>query len=113
MSVVRFEIDNYQLTKGAVIKTVLGDEMKIVRSIVGCYGGDYILVFNFTDNESDFFKGHYDAKRLVASVFLPVNDMPVITDMLRNEKPVYAHINTNAPEQSTISTLHEPVGEGE
>lgn len=113
MSIIRFEIDNYQLTKGAAIKTVLGDQIKIVRGIIGCYGDDYILAFNFTDNTDDYYKSSYDSKRLVASLFLPLEDMSIITDMLRNEKPIYAHINTEFPEQSSISTMHEPVGEGE
>lgn len=113
MSIIRFEIDNYQLTKGAAIKAVLNGQNKTVRGIIGCYGDDHILAFNFTDNADDYCKSSYDSKRLVASVFLPLEDMMVIVDMLRNEKPIYAHINTEYPEQSSISTMHEPVGEGE
>lgn len=113
MSIIRFEIDNYQITKGAAIKTVLDGNTTLARGIVGCYGGDYILTFNFTDDAENYYKGFYDEQRLVASLFLPVSDMSVVIDILRNEKPIFAHINTKNPQQSSISTLHEPVGEGE
>lgn len=113
MSIVRFEIDNYQITKGAAIKTFVDGKLKLVRSIVGCYGDDYILSFNFTDDQSDYYTGFYDADRLVCSLFLPLSEMLSVVDMLRNEKPIFAHINTKNPEQSSLSTLHEPVGEGE
>lgn len=113
MSIVRFQIDNYQITKGASVKTVFDGNVKIVRGIVGCYGDDYILALNFTDKAEDLHKGFFDQTRKYASLFLPVSDMPVVIDMLRNEKPIYAHVDTKNPECSTVSTLHEPVGEGE
>ncbi len=39
--------------------------------------------------------------------------MPAFVDMLRNEKPIYGNIDTDAPGDAFISTLHEPVGEEE
>jgi hypothetical protein len=42
-------------------------------------------------------------------------DLPVIIDMLRNEKPVYLIFDTSEDSalNARISTLQEPVGEGE
>jgi hypothetical protein len=42
-------------------------------------------------------------------------DLPVIVDMLRNEKPVYLIYETSVSPgvNARISTLQEPVGEGE
>jgi hypothetical protein len=33
--------------------------------------------------------------------------------MLRNEKPVYAHLRGDRPEWTSVTTGKEPVGEGE
>ncbi len=49
----------------------------------------------------------------VAVSFLPISDMAPFVDVLRNEKPIYGNIDTDAPGESYISTLHEPVGEEE
>jgi hypothetical protein len=40
-------------------------------------------------------------------------DLPVIIDMLRNEKPIYVIYEPTGTNNSRISTTTEPVGEGE
>ena len=47
------------------------------------------------------------------AIFIPFNEMGIFLDMLRNEKPVYAHIDNNNPINSFLSTSSEPIGEGE
>jgi hypothetical protein len=43
-----------------------------------------------------------------------LHQLPVLVDMLRNEKPVYVYFNNdNGWDNSRISTADEPVGEGE
>jgi hypothetical protein len=34
-------------------------------------------------------------------------------DLVRNEKPVYAYLNSDKPQWNSISTSNEPVGEEE
>lgn len=43
----------------------------------------------------------------------PLEEMPRILDILRNEKPVYFHQYLDWPTMGLISTSEEPVGEGE
>jgi hypothetical protein len=47
----------------------------------------------------------------IYGLYYHYRDLPVIVDMLRNEKPVY--LIYNGPDNTRISTTAEPVGEGE
>jgi hypothetical protein len=47
------------------------------------------------------------------SLFFRHADMPLVIDMLRNEKPVFVHYIPDGTNNSRISTTSEPVGEGE
>jgi hypothetical protein len=37
----------------------------------------------------------------------------VLIDLLRNERPIYAHLRGDKPDWTSITTTKEPVGEGE
>jgi len=47
----------------------------------------------------------------VYGLFYGMSDMPIILDMLRNEKPIYLIYDGGL--NSRISTIEEAVGEGE
>jgi hypothetical protein len=46
-------------------------------------------------------------------MFMPYRDIGILVDILRNEKPIYAHLRADRPEWTSITTTKEPVGEGE
>ncbi|MEE8398781.1 MAG: hypothetical protein V3S89_07230 [Desulfobacterales bacterium] len=48
--------------------------------------------------------------RGIVNLFYPIEDGPGIIDMLRNEKPIFLHIEKS---QAFLSTSMEPIGEGE
>ncbi len=54
------------------------------------------------------------APSFVGRVFFQkhLRDMPLVVDLLRNERPVWAHLNTER-EIVVLMTGEEPVGEGE
>lgn len=58
-----------------------------------------------------------DAEQLASSSFsfhFHLHQLPVLIDMLRNERPVFVYFNNdNGWPNSRISTADEPVGEGE
>jgi len=45
-------------------------------------------------------------------LYYHISRMPVLIDMLRNEKPVYFHFWTGVEPNTHITTGKEPVGEG-
>jgi hypothetical protein len=49
----------------------------------------------------------------VGAVFVPFAQMPVYVDIVRNEGPVYARLDSDHPETMCLTTSEEPVGEGE
>lgn len=52
-----------------------------------------------------------DMKRV--SAHFTIDDYQNIVDLLRNEKPLYVHRNSQWPTMAVISTSKEPVGEAE
>ena len=49
----------------------------------------------------------------VGAIFLPFKEMGPIADLLRNEVPIYAYLNSNTLAWTGIRTTEEPVGEEE
>lgn len=48
-----------------------------------------------------------------ATAYLPADQYTWYIDLLRNEKPVYAYLNSDKPIANRLYTGKEPVGEGE
>jgi hypothetical protein len=81
------------------------------NSVIMLYGaGNYLGAAFFSTEDAPL----QTAKKYPSGVyglFYKNADLPVIIDMLRNEKPVYLIYNGDI--NSRISTTSEPVGEGE
>ncbi|NLE00545.1 MAG: hypothetical protein GX640_11790 [Fibrobacter sp.] len=113
MALVRFEIENYQVTIGPDLPSIVTNLDSKVVGIIGCYGKGYQLILNFVENGAVMPLSAYDEEKKTGSLYLPVSYMGTYIDILRNEKPVFAYCNSERPEWSNISTSYEPVGEGE
>ncbi len=113
MAKTQFEIINYQVTLGADLPGIVdGVETKVVANI-GCYGKKGKMMVNFIEVNHSFPKSSYDADKELGTMYLPIAQLPHYVDILRNEKPLFAYCNKNKPQWNSISTGHEPVGEGE
>ena len=55
----------------------------------------------------------YAVANKVGAIFLPFKEMPPFVDLLRNEKPIYAYLNSDKPEWNYVRSGPEPVGEEE
>ena len=55
----------------------------------------------------------YKPTTKVGAVFLPFDQMPPYVDLVRNERPIYAYMNSDRAEWNNISSGREPVGEEE
>ena len=112
MKSVRFEVKNYQITMGADMASIESGRDVKVCAIIGCYGDNYKLMINFVAENEGQPKGVYDAEKKTGAIYVPISRLPGYVDILRNEKPIFAHLNDKV-EWITIGTGHEPTGEGE
>lgn len=92
--------------------TAQGQAIKF-RGILVCTGGDHTFALYFLTEDSPVPNPTYLPERKRGVIYLPFKDMPPFVDMIRNEKPIYAYLNSNRPEWNRLSTSQEPVGEGE
>lgn len=113
MAVIRFPLENYQVSLGQSITSTWGGVSIRARGVIGCYGSDYRLVIYFLEDGSPIPKPQFIEKADLGAIFLPVSDYLPYIDLLRNEKPIYCSLDTDDPTQHHISTMHEPVGEEE
>jgi hypothetical protein len=88
-----------------------GRDVKVC-AIIGCYGNDYKLMINFVAENERQPKSVYDADKKTGAIFLPISRLVGYVDLLRNEKPLFVHLNEKV-EWITLGTGHEPIGEGE
>jgi hypothetical protein len=107
-----FLVERYQVTLGDHDSTWGGTTVR-TRGIVACFGEFLRLLFYFLPEGAATPDPIWIEDARVNVVFMPIKDMAPFVDILRNEKPIYGNIDTEAPGDSFISTLHEPVGEEE
>ena len=74
--------------------------------------GDRFCIYFLRPDGGDH-KNEYIPANKWASVFLPVEQYSWYIDLLRNERPVFAYVNSNKPERNRLYTGKEPVGEEE
>jgi hypothetical protein len=85
-----------------------------IQGYITCYSADnYRLIMYFLHPDSPVPPPVYIPANKVGAIFLPFSDMPIYLDIVRNEKPIYAYLNTDKPEWNSIKTANEPVGEEE
>lgn len=113
MAKKRFLVDRYEIKLGhALTATWSGVQIK-ARGIVACYGGDHRFIAYFLTDESPVPGPVYVIQNRVGAIFLPFHELGPFVDMLRNEKPVNAYLDSDKPQWNQLYTGKEPVGEAE
>jgi len=107
-----FQVKKYRVTLGDHTTVWAGCETR-ARGVVACFGEHLRLIFYFLGDDQQWPDPIWNPDGRVACVFLPFEALPVFVDMLRNEKPITANIDTDNPGDSFINTGDEPVGEEE
>ena len=75
------------------------------------YEGDRITLY-FLDTTL-LPKQDYWPDQKHAIMFLPFSDIAIYIDILRYEKPIYAHCDSDNPDRIEITTVYERAGEEE
>lgn len=108
-----FLIQNYQVALGHGLSAEWNGTEITSRGYIVCHGADHQLIAYFLAADSPVPKPTYEVDEQVGAIFLPFDAMGAFVDLLRNEKPIYAHLDSDNPGSNQIRTTREPVGEGE
>lgn len=109
----RFEVRKYVAQIGAKISVEWGGQKIDAKGIITCEGDDIELIFCFMGDAPEKYEPVVNATKRTAVIFLRFDEMPIVLDLLRNEKPVFGYVNEKHPRSTKISTSIEPVGEEE
>jgi len=113
LAVKTFLVERYKVALGhGMTATWSGTNIK-ARGYVACYGGDHRFIAYFLTDDSPVPNPVYVVQNKVGAIFVPFKEMQPFVDLLRNEKPIYAYLNSNKPEWNNIKTSLEPIGEEE
>lgn len=117
-----FEIREYLVVfRQLEVRVFNGVEARI-RGIVRCSGtasdpggtqADYRLDVYFLADGSPYPDPVVDLANRSGAIFLPLQQMPVLIDVLRNEKPIFGHLRADNLQWTSITTTKEPVGVGD
>lgn len=107
-----FEVKQYMIIlRQLEVMDFKGTQIRL-RGIVRCHGDEYTLDVYFLDEQSNFPAPSINLAEKKGFMFMPFRDLPTLVDVLRYEKPIYAHLRGDKPEWTSITTTKEPVGEG-
>ena len=112
MAIKIFEIKKYNIKIGYELSGGGGGPKS--RGLISCRGedGERFTIY-FAAPGSEMAPPLYFPDKKIGSINIPVKEMLHYVDLLRNEKPVYAYLNSDQPEWNHIFTSLEAVGEGE
>lgn len=114
MATKTFEIKSYQTALGDRMTGSANGQSINFRGYIICYGDDsFHLVLYFLNPNSPVPPPSYLEQFKRGVLYLPFEQMQNYVDLLRNEKPLYAYLNSNRPEWNNIKTTNEPIGEEE
>lgn len=113
MTIKNFEVNRYQIALGHELSATWSGKRIGIRGYVVCYGEDHRFIAYFLTANSPVPEPVYIERNRVGAIFLPFEQMPPFVDLVRNEKPLYAYLNSDRPEWNSLKTAMEPVGEEE
>src|SRR5687767_7514880 len=106
-----FEVVSYQVKLGR--KMTMGNGQSEFYAFIVCEGAKgerYNVYFLHPGSEGENF---YKPGEDWAAAFVPAEHYLWYMDLLRNEKPVFAQVNSDTPEWNRLFTGSEPVGEND
>lgn len=115
MPAKRFEVSNYVLNMGYKNGATWGGVAIQIQGYVTCYGADgsRLIVYGLHPSSPTPSAPVYNVTGNVGAIFVPFAELSNYVDIVRNEKPVYAYLNSDQPNWMSLSTSREPVGEEE
>jgi hypothetical protein len=115
MATKTFEVTNYALNAGYRNTAIWGGVTIQIQGYAACYGADgsRFIVYGLHPSSPVPASPAYNVAGNVGAIFVPFSDLHNYVDLLRNEKPLYANLNSDNPNWMSLRTSQEPVGEEE
>jgi len=106
---------NYVLNAGYKNSATWGGVSIRIQGYLACFGADGSRFIVYGLHPSSPVPGTpvYNVAGNVGAIFVPFTDLPVYVDLVRNEKPIFARLDSDNPNWMSLSTSQEPVGEEE
>jgi hypothetical protein len=110
-----FQVTTYVVNVGYKNIASWGGVTIQIQGYAACFGADgsRLIVYGLHPNSPVPSSPVYNVAGNVGAIFVPFRDLPVYVDILRNEKPIYARLDSDNPNWISLSTSQEPVGEEE
>lgn len=108
-----FEIDEYKVRLTHALKAKVGGIDIEARGIISCYGEGMRLIIYFLTEKSPVPDPFFNAEKDKGVMIRPFDEIGPFVDLLRNEKPIYGHLDSDEPHYNSVTTSKEPVGEEE
>jgi hypothetical protein len=110
-----FAVTNYALNSGFKNTASWGGVTIQIQGHLTCHGADgsRFIVYGLHPTSPVPASPVYNVNGNVGAIFVPFGDLPNYVDVVRNEKPVYARLDSDHPNWMSLSTGLEPVGEQE
>jgi hypothetical protein len=113
VAIKTFTVETYQVAAGYGMSATWGGVSIKARGYVACSGGDHRFIAYFLADDSPVPGPTYIPANKVGAIFLPAAEMAGFVDLVRNEKPIFAYLNSDKPEWNYLRSGPEPVGEEE
>ena len=109
-AVKTYPIQTYEVYLGRALKA----GPRVFQAIIGCRGhqGDTLGLY-FAATGTPLPANTSSADATAAAVYLPAEQFTWYVDLLRNEGPVRAYVNTQDPAANHLYSGPEPVGDAE
>ena len=108
-----FTVEHYRVSLNHELTASWSGTIIKARGKIVCQGDDHLLFAYFLKDDNQIPEPVYMENDNAGAIFLPFIDMGTFIDILRNEKPVYAYLDSDKPEWIGIGTFREPVTERE
>ncbi|MFA6150896.1 MAG: hypothetical protein WC716_06215 [Chitinophagaceae bacterium] len=115
MATKTFAVQHYVLNVGHKNTATWAGVVIQIQGYVACYGADgsRFIVYGLHPASPVPPTPVYNVAGNVGAIFVPFERLPQYVDIVRNEKPVYATLNSDNPNWMALATSNEPIGEGE
>lgn len=114
MAIKTFAVTTYEISMGfkntasSTVGTIL------IQGLLQCNSAEGIrFVIYGLHPSSPVPPPVYNVATKWATLFIPFNELHNYIDLVRNEKPIYAYLNSDNPGWNSLRTSAEPVGEQE
>ncbi len=114
MAFKKFKVVNYEIRLGYKMSASFNGVDIEAQGLLTCHSVDgYRFVIYGLHPLSDVPEPVYNETSKVGTIFIPFKDLSVYIDLVRNEKPIYASLDSENPAWNTLNTGKEPTGEEE